>query len=148
MQTISLKQIQTVCWIGLTIGIGALRYSFAHRKIRESLVGRVGVFRCPVLSNCCTFLLANKKSGKYIYATDLEFNRFRPFPIGELVWHLSTQVNDGLLAAYITVFDPSRDNCRCFIPFLVYTLVYPIISSNLVTLTTLSPWSDSVCTHT
>ena len=64
------------------------------------------------------------------------------------MWHLSTQVNDSDLADYITVFDPRRDKRRRFIPFLVYALVYPIIASNLVTLDTLSPCSESVCTHT
>ena len=33
-------------------------------------------------------------------------------------------------------------------PLLVNTLVYPIIDSNLVTLATLIPKSDSVYTHT
>ena len=33
-------------------------------------------------------------------------------------------------------------------PLLVNDLVYPSITSNLVTLATLSPWSDSVYTHT
>ena len=62
--------------------------------------------------------------------------------------HLSTQVNDGILAAYITVFESRRGKRRRFIPFLVYDLIYPSIASNLVTLATLSPWSDSVYTHT
>ena len=35
-----------------------------------------------------------------------------------------------------------------FITFLVYALVYPIIASNLVILDNLSPWYDSVYTHT
>ena len=62
--------------------------------------------------------------------------------------HLSTQINNRDLDAYIYVFDPGRDKPRRFIPFLVYSLVYPSISSNLVVLDTLSPWSDSVYTHT
>ena len=33
---------------------------------------------------------------------------FQPFLLGELVWHLSTQVNDSDIAAYIIVFDPRR----------------------------------------
>ena len=55
------------------------------------------------------------------------------------MWRLITQVNNGLLAVYITVFDPRRGNRRCLIPFLVYTLVYPSIAINLVTLDTLIP---------
>ena len=47
-------------------------------------------------------------------------------------------MNDGILAAYITVFDPRRDNRRRFIPCLVYALVYPIIDINLMTLASLS----------
>ena len=64
------------------------------------------------------------------------------------MWHLSTQVNNGLLAVYITVFDLRRGNLRFFIPFLIYDLVYPSIASNLVTFATLSQNSDSVYTHT
>ena len=64
------------------------------------------------------------------------------------MWHLRTQVDNDILAVYTTFFDPSRDERRCFIPFLVYALVYPIISSNLVTLATLSLRSDYVCRHT
>ena len=37
-------------------------------------------------------------------ANELELNMFRPFPLGELVWHLSTQVNDFDLADNIAVF--------------------------------------------
>ena len=51
-------------------------------------------------------------------------------------------MNNGLLDVYITVFDPRRDKRRCFIPFLVYALVYPSIASNLVALAALSPWPD------
>ena len=71
-----------------------------------------------------------------------------PSPFGELVRHLITQVKICLLFTYITVFDPKRGNHRYFIPFLVYDLVYPSIYINLATLATLSPWSDSVRTHT
>ena len=60
------------------------------------------------------------------------------------MWHLSTQANNGIIAVYITVFDLRRGKRRCFIPFLVYALVYLSISGNLVTLDTLSPKSDSV----
>ena len=54
----------------------------------------------------------------------------------------------GLLDVYIAVFDPSRGNHWCFIPFLVYALVYSIIASNLVNLDNLGKKSDSVCTLT
>ena len=64
--------------------------------------------------------------------------RFWPLPFGDILWHLSTQVNDGLIAAYITAFDPREGNCRRFIPFLVYALVYMIISNNHMDLATLS----------
>ena len=59
-----------------------------------------------------------------------------------------TKVNDGLLAVYIAIFDPRRGKRRRFITFLVYDMVYPSISSNLLTLANLSPWSDSFCMHT
>ena len=90
------------------------------------------------------FGLDNWLDGSFAPATELELNMFRPLPFGELVYHLIKQVNNGLLDAYITVFDLRRDNRRCFIPCLVYALVYPSISSNLVTLVTLSPRNESV----
>ena len=64
------------------------------------------------------------------------------------MWHLSTQVNGGILAEYISIFDVRRGKHRRFIILMVYALVYPIISSNLVNLATLSPWSDYVCLPT
>ena len=88
-------------------------------KIMESLLGRSGVDRCTGLSNQCNFVLANQQAGKYISATELELNRFRPLPLGELVWHLSTQVKNIDIATYITVFDYIRDKRRLFITFQV-----------------------------
>ena len=145
---ISIQKIQAVYCSGFTIGIGSLRENSAHRKIIEILLGSTGVGRYPGLSNRCTFLLVDQQAGKYISATELELNSFRPLSLRELVWHLITQVNDSDLAVYINVFCLRRDKRRRFIPFLVYALVYPIIASNLLTLANLSPWSDSICTHT
>ena len=96
----------------------------------------------------CVFGLATKISGRFSTSTELEINRFRALPFGDVVWKLIPKVNSGLLAAYITVFDSRREKRRWFIPYLVFTLVYTIISSNLVTLATLSHRSGSVCTHT
>ena len=87
-------------------------------------------------------------AGSFARSTELELNMFQPSPFGDLVCHLSTQVNTGLLSAYITIFDPRRDKRRFFIPYLVYALIYPSIASKLVTLDNLSPWSDYVCTYT
>ena len=98
MHPIALQQIQTLYWSGLTIGIGALRDYSAHRKIMESVLGSAGVVRCPGWSNRYTFVLDNQQAGKYISATELELNRFCPLPLGDLVWYLSTQVNDSDLA--------------------------------------------------
>ena len=50
------------------------------------------------------------------------------------MWHLSTQSNDGIIASYITVFDPSSVKCRRFITFLVHAMVYLSNASNLVAL--------------
>ena len=97
--------------------------------------------------NFCTFGLANQLAGCFAPATELDLNMFWPLPFGDIVWHLRTLVNNGILAAYIYVFDPRKNKRRCFIPCLVYDLLYPSIDSNLVTLDTLSPRSDSVCTH-
>ena len=106
------------------------------------------IYRCPGLSNLCKLGLSNRLNGSFATATQLELNLFWPSPLGELVWHLSTNVNNGLLAAYITVFYPRRDKHRCFIPCLVYALIYPSIASNPVTLATLLTRYGSVCTHT
>ena len=65
------------------------------------------------------FGFSNRLAGSFAPTTEVELNMFWPLPFGELVWHLSTQVNNGILAAYITVFDPRRDNSRCFINYPV-----------------------------
>ena len=54
---------------------------------------------CTGLRNQCKFELANLLAGISATATELEINRFWNAPSGELVWHLSTQVNNGLVAA-------------------------------------------------
>ena len=95
MHPIVLQQIQSVYRSGLNIGIGDLQNNSDHNKIRESLLGSAGVYMFPGLSNWCTFGFSNQLSGRYIPATELDLIWFRPFPLGELVWHLSTQVNDG-----------------------------------------------------
>ena len=56
--------------------------------------------------------LDNRLAGRYFPATELELIRFHPFSFGELVWHLGTHVNDDILAALITVFDPRRGKRR------------------------------------
>ena len=77
---------------------------YAHRKIRESLLGSAVVGRCTGLNNRCTFVFANQQDGKYISDTELELIMSWPFPIEELVWHLITQVNNSDIATHITVF--------------------------------------------
>ena len=71
--------------------------NYAHSKIRESLLGSTGVGRCPVLSNQCTFGLSKRLAGRYTSVTELELIRFCTFPLGELVWYLTTQVNGGII---------------------------------------------------
>ena len=131
----------------LTILIGALRDNSTHRKVMESLLGIIVVGSCPSISNRCTLILVNQKARIYASATELDIIRFEPLAFRELMWHISTKVNDGLLAAYITVFVLRKGKRRWFITFLVYALVYMSIDVNLVTLATLSPWYDSVWTH-
>ena len=99
VQPIDIQQIHTVYISGFTIGIGSRRYNSIRRKIRESLLESAGVSRCARLSNWCTFWLANQQAGKYISATELEPNRFRYFPLGEIMCYLSTQLDDSDLAA-------------------------------------------------
>ena len=57
------------------------------------------ICRCPGLINQCTFGLANRLAGSFSPATELELNKFSPLPFRYLMWHLSTQVNNGLLAS-------------------------------------------------
>ena len=99
MHPIDLQKIHTVYMSGSTIGIGYLRENPAHRNIRESLLGSAVVARCTRLGNHCTFVLTNQQAGKYITATELKLIRFRPLPLGELMWHLITQVDDSDIAA-------------------------------------------------
>ena len=66
---------------GLTTGIGALRENYGLRNIREILD------------------LANQHAGSYAPAAELELIRFIPFPFGQLMWHLSTQVTEFVLDA-------------------------------------------------
>ena len=139
---------QTFLRSGLTIGIWYLQNNSAHTKIVESLLGSAGVGSCPDISNRCMLVLANQQAGGYSPSTELELISFWPLPFRELVWHISTQVNDGILAAYITLFYPRKGKRRRFIPFLIYDLLYPVIASNFMTLATLSSWSEYVCTHT
>ena len=94
------------------------------------------------------FVLSNRLAGRYTPATELDLIRFQTLPLGGLMWNPSTQVNNGILAAYITDFELMGGKRRRFITFLIYSLVYPGIDSNLVTLANLSPWSESVCTRT
>ena len=89
MHPITLQKIYTVYWSGSTTGIRSLREISTYSKIRESLLRSEGVGK----------LLSNQQDGRYISATELEINRFWPLPFGELVWHLSTQVNYSDLAA-------------------------------------------------
>ena len=91
VRPIILQQIQTVYWSGLTIGIVALWYNSNYRNIRESLLGSAVLGRCTGLIKRGTFWLANKKSGKYISATKLDINRFKPLSVGDIVWHTSEQ---------------------------------------------------------
>ena len=122
--------------------------NYAHRKIRESLLGSAGVGSFPGIIKRCTLGLYNQQAGSYAPVDELELIIFRAFPFGELVWNLSIQVNNSLISVYITIFYLRRVKHRCFIPFLFYNLVYPSIASNLVTLSNLIPWYDYVCTHT
>ena len=64
------------------------------------------------------------------------------------MWHLNTQVKDGILAVYINVFEPRMGKRRRFINFMVYPMVYSSIAIKHVTLDTISPWYEYVCTHT
>ena len=69
------------------------------------------------LINCCKFALANSLAGIFISRYWVSLIGFGLCPFRELVWHLSTQVNIGYLAVYITIFDPKRGKRKCFIPF-------------------------------
>ena len=96
---ISLQQIQTLYWSGLTFGIGSLRGNFFHRNIRGVLLGSAVVVRRTGLSNRCMFGFDNQQAGKYISATEVELVRFCLLPLGDLVWHLRTQLNDSDISA-------------------------------------------------
>ena len=114
----------------------------------ETLLGSAGVGSFTGVGKQCAFGFSKQQDGRYALAPELELIIFWPFPFKELMWNLITQVNKDILSDQITVFDPSNGKRRRLILFMVYALVYPSIGSNLVTLDTLSPWYDSICTHT
>ena len=120
----------------------------AHRKITESLLGIAGGGSCPGLSNRCIFDWPTNRLGNTFLLLSQSLLGFGLCPQERSCGTSSQQVNDSDIAAQITVFYLRRDNRRRFTPFLVYALIYPIIAIHLMTLATLSPWQDSVCTHT
>ena len=83
----------------MTIEVVSLWENSAHKNINESLLGSAGVVSFPGLSNRCTFGLENQQAGSYAPATEFDLIMFRTLIFWELVWHLSTQVNNGDLAA-------------------------------------------------
>ena len=84
---------------GFIIGIGDFWEHSAHGNIRESLLGSAGVGSCLGISNQCKLVLDNQQAEINSPATDLNLVRFWPFPFECLLCHLSTQVNNGILAA-------------------------------------------------
>ena len=148
MQPIALQKYKLFFRSGSTIGIVSLWKNSNHRKITEILLGRVGVVSFTVTRNHCTLVLTNQQAGSYVPATESDIIRFWTLPFGYLMWHLSTNVNNCLIAAYITVFEQRRCNHRSAILFMVYVLFYTSIASNLVILDIQIPWSDSLYTYT
>ena len=133
---------------GLNIGIGYLWGSSTHSKMAETVSGISGVGSCTGIIKRCTLGLSNQQTVIYAPATELDIIRFWLFPFRDIMWHLITKVNGGILSVYINVFEPMRGKQRRLTPFLVYALVYPNIASNLVNLYNLSPWSEYLCMHT
>ena len=70
---------------------------------KARLFGSTGVGSCTGINNRRTFGFPNQLSGSFAPATELDHNRFWPLAFGGLVRHLSTQVNENFLSAYITV---------------------------------------------
>ena len=57
--------------------------NYAHRKIRESLLGSAGVGSCPGIIKRCMLGLDNQQAGSYAPVDELELIIFRTFPFGE-----------------------------------------------------------------
>ena len=87
----------------------------SKQHIRVSLISFS--WQVSSLSNRCTFSLANGFYGRFISRYWVSWIGFGLCPSRQLVWHLSTQVNIGILDVYITVFDPRRGKRGCFMPF-------------------------------
>ena len=62
----------------------------------------------PGLSNRCTFALANGLDGRFISRYWVNLIGFSLCPPRDIVWHLSTKVNNSLLVVYITVLAQVR----------------------------------------
>ena len=69
------------------------------REIYEIFLALLFSQQVPGLSNRCAFAFGQPTGWDLITATELELIMFRPSPLGELMWHLSTQFNDGDLDA-------------------------------------------------
>ena len=85
-------------------------------KEHTSVLSRRLLKQMHSLRNRCTFALANGLAGRNISRYWVSLIDFGLRPSRELVWHLSTKANNGLLAVYITVFDPRRGKRRCLTP--------------------------------
>ena len=86
------------------------------------------------LWNRCTFSLANSLDGRFISRYCVSLIGFGLRPSRELIWHLGTQVNNGLLGVYITVLNRGRVSVCASSPFC-FTLW-----SIRVLLVTSRPW--------
>ena len=65
-----------------------------NREVYERVLALFFLQQLPGLSNRCTFAFDQPTGWYFIPATELELNMYCPSPLGDLVWHLITQVNN------------------------------------------------------
>ena len=109
----------------LKLLVSQIRVLYVSRRIRTSYVSTKYAWSSNEVSEYWheiliyvfhnTYRSTTRTPHHHLPSSIVEHNALRPSR--ELVWHLSTQVNNGFLAVQITVFDPRRGNRRCFIPF-------------------------------
>ena len=66
---------------------------------KETPLGSAGAGRCPGKRNWLIVGLENQLSRRFAHTTNLHPNRFQPLYFGELMFPLSTQANNNIIAA-------------------------------------------------
>ena len=77
------------------------------------------------------FGLSNQLAVSFVPATELEINRFRPTPFGDVVWHLSTQVTTVVYLTMLLLLTPGGINVGASFPvwFTLWSIRVLLVTS-------------------